>query len=769
MNPNENLVTVNPSGDYNTLNNLIELFRNNISSIDDVNIGEIHGEQFKIFKKAYDFSKRVHSGQTRTSGEPYLTHPIEVAAIVAGLRMDCASVAAALLHDTVEDTLTTIEDIREEFGGEVAFIVDGLTKLSRLSFKSSEELEAENIRKMIVAMAKDIRVIIIKLADRLHNMRTLDVLPRARQVRIAQETMDIYAPLANRLGIFLIKSELEDLSFKYLNQESYKDLSFKINKKKAERENYIAGVTGILKENLEKHHLRAEIYGRPKHFYSIFKKMIEQHVSFEDIYDLLALRIIVESETECYEALGIVHSIWKPIPGRIKDYIAMPKPNLYRSLHTTVIGPEGMRVEIQIRTKEMHFVDEFGIAAHWKYKENMPEDNRNDVQQFNWLRQLVEYQKELKDPQEFLDSVKIDLFQEEVYVFTPKGKVIALPKESTPVDFAYYIHTEVGDKASGAIVNGVMATLRQRLANGDIVEIITKEGRHPSKDWLKFAKSSKAISRIRNYIRQSEREESIVSGRDALEREFRRAEIEARKTQATIPDFRGMLEQSVQKLSLKGEDDLFAAIGYGKYTPAYIFSIVMPQKKKTDKLSLLTKTTGSVINKLLKKIKPSGGRNDAIVSPFGGHLLYKLGGCCRPIPGDPIVGFISRGRGVIVHKSDCKNMIGMDESRLVNVSWNENLAGSGGGGASSGSAAASGSFFGTKIRIITDDKKGILADIASVISAKGANISKAQVRTLNDGRAVHLFDVEVRDNKQADAIITGIQSVKGVLKVNRVA
>ena len=748
---NENLVTVNPTGDFSSLNNLIELFRNNISSIDDVGMEEIHGEKFKLFKKAYNFSKRVHQGQKRVSGEPYLTHPIEVAAIVAGLRMDCASVVAALLHDTVEDTLATTSDLEREFGEEVAFIVEGLTKLGKLSFKSSEELEAENIRKMIVAMAKDIRVIIIKLADRLHNLRTLDVLPKEKQIKIAQETLDIYAPLANRLGIFFIKSELEDLSFKYLNSESYKELSFRINKKKTEREKYIEKVTGILKENLEKHNLKAEIYGRPKHFYSIYRKMIEQHVSFEDIYDLLALRIIVDTETECYEALGIVHSIWKPISGRIKDYIAMPKANLYRSLHTTVIGPEGMRVEIQIRTKQMHFIDEFGIAAHWKYKENMPAE-KEDVEQFNWLRQLVEYQRDLEDPHEFLDSVKIDLFQEEVYVFTPKGKVIALPKDSTPIDFAYYIHTEVGDKSTGAIVNGVIVPLRQKLSNGDIVEIIVKEGHHPSKDWLRYAKSSKAISKIRNYIRQTERDESIETGRETLEKEFKKLENK-------IVDFKELVAQSVQKLSLKSDDDLFAGIGYGKYSPPYLFSLVMPGYKKTDKLSLITKTTGSVISKILQKIKPGSVKSEAIVSPFGGDLLYKLAGCCHPIPGDDIVGFISRGRGVIVHKYDCKNIIGIDKSRLINVSWKEgagrqNLSG--------------GEFFETKIRIITDDKKGILGDIASLISAKGANISKAQVRTIKDGRAVHLFDIEVRDNKQADSIIDGIKSVKGVIKVNRV-
>lgn len=754
MNSYDQLVTVNPSSDFSSLNLLIEAFRNNINNISDVDIDDIHDEKFKLFKNAYNFSKRVHQGQKRESGEPYLTHPIEVAAIVAGLRMDCASIVAALLHDTVEDTLATLDNVKNEFGEEVAFIVDGLTKLGKLSFQSSEELEAENIRKMIVAMAKDIRVIIIKLADRLHNLRTLDFLSKEKQIKVAQETLDIYAPLANRLGIFFIKSELEDLSFKYLNPEAYKDLSFRINKKKAERENYIEKVIGILKENLEKHNLKAEIYGRPKHFYSIYRKMIEQHVSFEDIYDLLALRIIVNTETECYEALGLVHSIWKPVSGRIKDYIAMPKANLYRSLHSTVIGPEGMRVEIQIRTKQMHFIDEFGIAAHWKYKENMSFE-KNDLNQFNWLRQLVEYQKELKDPREFLDSVRIDLFQEEVYVFTPKGKVIALPKDSTPIDFAYYIHTEIGDKAMGAMVNGVIVPLRQKLSNGDIVEIITKEDHHPSKDWLKYAKSSKALSKIRSYIRQTERDESIIAGKEMLEREFKK--LGDKKI-----DFKEMVNIALQKLSIKDEEDLYAGVGYGKYLPSFIFLTAMPDFKKMGSLSLITKTTENVINRILKKIKPGAKRNlrtsgEAVISPLGGDLLYKLAGCCHPIPGDNIVGFISRGRGVIVHKSDCKNIIGVDENRLIKVGWKTALE----------SSASGLGFFETKIRIITEDKKGILANIVTLISEKGANISKAQVRTLKDGRAVHLFDIEVKDNAQVDLIISGIKGVKGVIKINR--
>ncbi len=752
-------LTVNPSGDYSSLQNLIESFRDNIGELSNADICEIKDERYKQFIKAYNFSKRVHQGQKRESGEPYLTHPVEVAAIVASLRMDCASIVAALLHDAVEDTLTTLDEIRNEFGEEVASIVDGLTKIGKLSFQTSEEVEAENIRKMIVAMAKDVRVIIIKLADRLHNLRTLEFLPTEKQRKIAQETLDIYAPFANRLGIFLIKSELEDLSFKYLNPEAYKELSSKINKKKGEREKYIEKVISLLKESLEKHNLKAEIYGRPKHFYSIYRKMVEQHVSFEDIYDLLALRLIVDTETECYEALGIVHSIWKPISGRIKDYIAMPKANLYRSLHTTVIGPEGMRVEIQIRTRQMHFIDEFGIAAHWKYKENMP--SGSNVNEFNWLRQLVEYQKELKDPHEFLDSVKIDLFQDEVYVFTPKGKVIALPKDSTPVDFAYYIHSEVGDKAAGAIVNSVMVPLRHKLSNGDIVEIITKEGHHPSKDWLKFVKSSKALSRIRSYIRLAERDESIAIGREALERDFK-------KLADNVMDFKEMVNAALQKLSIKSEEDLYTGIGYGKYTPSNIIYTAIPELKKEGTLGRLTKTTGGVISKILSKIKPgtyvSGAEKlksagiGAVVSSMEGDLMYNLAGCCNPVPGDEIVGYISRGRGVIVHKTSCKNIIGVDENRLIGVGWR---------GALESSPKGLG-FFETKIKIISEDKKGVLAEIAALISDRGANISKAQIRTLKDGRAVQIFDLEVKDLKQVELIINGLMALKGIIKVSRV-
>jgi GTP pyrophosphokinase len=585
MNPYEPLVPINETHDFNSFNFLIDTFRSSITNILDIDFDDIHSDKFKLLKKAYNFSAKVHQGQLRESGEPYLTHLVEVAAIIAGLRMDCASIIAALLHDTVEDTNATIDEIKEEFGDEIAFMVEGLTKISKLSFKSSEEVQAENTRKMIVAMAKDIRVIIIKIADRLHNLRTLNFLPEERRIKISQETLDIYAPLANRLGIFSMKSELEDLSLKYLNPEIYKELSLKVNKKRVEREEFINKVSVILKENLEKHNLEAEIYGRPKHFYSIYKKIIEQHISFEEIYDLIALRIIVNSVNECYEVLGIVHSLWKPISGRIKDYIAMPKANFYRSLHTTVIGPDGMRIEIQIRTKDMHFIDEFGIAAHWQYKESITDTiSKEDLKQFNWLRQLVEYQKELKDPHEFLDSVKIDLFQDEVYVFTPKGDVIALPKDSTPIDFAYYVHTEVGNKAAGAIVNGNLLPLKYKLHNGDIVEILTKEDHHPSKDWLKLAKSSKALSKIRSWVKEEERDESVVSGKESLEREFKKLNIKNINI-----DLNDIVNLAIKHFSFKNTEELFASIGYGKYSPSYIFSSVIPDFKKSDKLSSITK------------------------------------------------------------------------------------------------------------------------------------------------------------------------------------
>ena len=750
---NDIYTTIKISNEFNTTNILRDNFKNSINNITDIDLNDIQSDKFKLLKKAYDFSREVHKGQLRESGEPYFTHLTEVASIVAGLRMDCASIVAALLHDTVEDTLITLDQIKEEFGDETAFIVDGLTKISKLSFKSSEEVQAENIRKMIVAMAKDIRVIIIKLADRLHNLRTLNFLSEERRIKIAQETLDIFAPLANRLGIFSIKSELEDLSLKYLNPAVYKDLSSKISSKKLAREQYISKVADILKENLSKNNFfEAEIYGRPKHFFSIYKKMTEQHISFEEIYDLIALRVIVNTVNECYEVLGVVHSLWKPVAGRIKDYIAMPKANMYRSLHTTVIGPEGSRVEIQIRTKEMHFIDEFGIAAHWKYKENITSlsSGSEDLQEFNWLRQLVEFQKEVKDPQEFLNSVKVDLFQEDVYVFTPKGDVIALPKDSTPIDFAYYIHTEIGDKTTGAIVNGNIIPLRYKLQNGDIVKIITREGHHPSKDWLNYAQSSKAISKIRNWIRQQEREESVASGKESLEKEFKK--LGDKKI-----EFNELTALAINHYSLKDESELYAGIGYGKYSPKNIFLSVIPGFKDSGGLSLITKRTGNVIQKILQKIKiqSSLSNKNIITSPFGGDLLYKIAGCCHPVPGDSIVGYISRGRGVIVHKSDCKNMLGEDKTRLIDVSWKT-------------AEISKLGYFETKINIVTEDKKGILAEIAAVISDRGANIAKAQVRTLKDGRAIHIFDIEVKDIAQIDNILNSIKGIKGVIKVNRV-
>jgi len=751
---NDKTEAIKISNEFNATNILRDNFKSSINNITDIDLNDIQSDKFKLLKKAYDFSQTVHKGQLRESGEPYFTHLIEVASIVASLRMDCASIVAALLHDTVEDTLVTLDQIKEEFGDEIAFIVDGLTKISKLSFKSSEEVQAENIRKMIVAMAKDIRVIIIKLADRLHNLRTLNFLSEERRIKIAQETLDIFAPLANRLGIFSIKSELEDLSLKYLNPAVYKDLSLKISSKKLSREQYIATVADILKANLSEHNfLEAEIYGRPKHFFSIYKKMTEQHISFEEIYDLIALRVIVGTINECYEVLGIVHSLWKPVAGRIKDYIAMPKANMYRSLHTTVIGPEGMRIEIQIRTKEMHFIDEFGIAAHWKYKENITSAGAGgaDLQEFNWLRQLVEFQKDVKDPHEFLNSVKIDLFQEDVYVFTPKGDVIALPKDSTPIDFAYYIHTEIGDKTTGAIVNGNIIPLKYKLQNGDIVKILTKEGHHPSKDWLNYAQSSKAISKIRNWIRQQERQESIDAGKESLEKEFRK--LGNKKI-----EYNELTALALNYYSLKDEAELYAGIGFGKYSTKNIFSSVIPGFKNSDGLSLITQKTGNVIQRILQKIKiqPSASSKNVITSPFGGDLLYKIAGCCHPVPGDSIVGYISRGRGVIVHKSDCKNIIGEDETRLITVSWK-----------TAGATSILG-YFETKINIVTEDKKGILAEIAAVISDRGANISKAQVRTLKDGRAIHIFDIEVKDITQIDNILNSIKSIKGVIKVNRV-
>jgi GTP pyrophosphokinase len=695
------------------------------------------GADLTLIEKAYVFSAKVHQGQVRLSGERYLTHPLEVAAILADMKMDLATVASGLLHDTVEDTYTTLDEIQQTFGLEIANLVDGLTKISKITLATHEEQQAENFRKMLLAMAKDIRIVLIKLADRLHNMRTLEYLPPENQVKIAQETLDIYAPLANRLGIEWIKTELEDLSFRYLHPEEYSALAREVAWKKEEREKYIQEVSSIISDKLTSYGLVGKVSGRPKHFYSIYKKMQAQNLEFEQVYDVIAFRIILDTAKDCYEALGIIHSLWKPVPGRFKDYIAMPKANGYQSLHTTVIGPYGERVEIQIRTEEMSRTAEEGIAAHWQYKEGKviaPKDSK----QFAWVRQLLEWQQDLRDPREFLETVKIDLFPDEVYVFTPKGDVKQFPVGSTPVDFAYSIHTQIGQQCMGAKVNGKIVPLRYPLKNGDIVEITTAPGHQPSKDWLKFVKTSRARTKIRQWIKAEARGRSVDLGKEICQREFKKYHLDFGKLIKS-----GEMNKIISDLSIQSVDDLMAEVGYGNVSSNQIIGKLIPPEKLE-----IEKKEESRLKRLAKKIRrePSGIQIRGIED-----MMVRFARCCNPLPGDAISGYITRGRGVTVHTADCPNVLGSDPERLIQVSWNLKEK----------------AVHAVRVRVICNDKKGLLAEIGSALASSEVNIIRADVSTTEDKKAICNFELEVNDLKHLQNAFRALTKLKNVLKVER--
>ena len=704
-----------------------------------------------LIKKAYVYSAKVHQGQLRKTGEPYLIHPLEVAGLLAELKLDEASVVTGLLHDTIEDTLATGEEIGELFGQEIAELVDGVTKLSQFSAANTqEEKQAENFRKMVVAMAKDIRVLLVKLADRTHNMRTLEAMKPESQERIARETLDIYAPLANRLGIQWIKNELEELSFKYLRPEDYADLSQKLAIEAREKERFVAEVVRVLKERLSESSLLGEVSGRVKHVYSIWRKMRQLDLPFEQIQDVVGFRIILDTVAQCYETLGIVHSLWKPIPGRFKDYIAIPKPNLYQSLHTTVVGPAGERIEVQIRTREMHRTAEEGVAAHWAYKEKGrdgkgAELSRKDAAEFGWLRQLVEWQRDLTDPREFLETVKVDLFSDEVFVFTPKGEVKSLPRGATPVDFAYTIHSQVGEHCVGAKVNGKLVPLRNPLKNGDTVEILTSPHSHPSKDWLTFAKTSRAQARIRQFLRQAEHRRSIEIGRELAERELRRFGLTLNRVHKS-----GELEKAAQALGYRISDDLLAGLGYGKTSPLQILQQLLPAEKLAEAPPSAEPSPTSRITELFRKMarRPvEGVRINGI-----DDVLVRYGKCCNPVPGDVIVGYITRGRGVTVHTQGCEKTRGIDPERRVDVAWDVR-----------GDLKRP-----VSLRVVTDDRPGILAQISQIFSEAGMNISQASCRTTAPGeRAVNEFEVTVGDLKQLTSVIRSIERLEGVQTVQR--
>lgn len=702
-------------------------------------------ESEELVERAYEFAKKAHEGQHRISGELYIFHPLEVAMILADLELDTTTIAAGLLHDVVEDTPFTLEDITREFGEEIALLVDGVTKLGKLEFKTKEEQQAENLRKMFLAMAKDIRVILIKLADRLHNMRTLKYLPQEKQKEIARETLDIFAPLAHRLGIYKIKWELEDLSFRFLEPEHYYELVEKVAKKRREREEHINKMIAILGERLAAAGIKAEIQGRPKHFYSIYKKMKEQNKSFEQIYDLTAVRVIVSSVRDCYAALGVIHTLWKPLPGRFKDYIAMPKPNMYQSLHTTVIDSSGEPLEIQIRTYEMHKTAEYGIAAHWRYKEGNKADDFD--KKLSWLREILDWQRDLRDAREFMESLKIDLFSDEVYVFTPKGDVIDLPAGSCPIDFAYRIHTDIGNRCVGAKVNGKIVPLDYKLKNGDIVEIITSaHSNGPSRDWLQFVKSTQAKNKIRQWFKRERREENINRGKEMLEKEAKRQGYDI--YQLINQDF---MDKLLKRLSFQNTEDLFAAVGYGGISAPQAVQKILEEYKKNVKFDKTELEGARGEQRTKRKTKVfEGVKIDGV-----DNVLVKFSRCCNPVPGDKIVGYITRGRGVSIHRQDCPNVINnvYDRERLIEVKWDGFIKEKS---------------FPVEIEASGYDRPGILSDVLDILGNMNTSIDSVNARASKNGIAVIDLILEITDKQHLDNVIQKLKKINGIFEVRRV-
>ncbi|ADG82070.1 (p)ppGpp synthetase I SpoT/RelA [Thermincola ferriacetica] len=699
----------------------------------------------KFIEETYRFAEKAHEGQTRISGEPYIIHPLSVAHILADLELDVVTIAAGLLHDVVEDTDSPLETIEEKFGVEIALLVDGVTKLSRISYKNKMEQQVENLRKMFLAMAKDIRVILIKLADRLHNMRTLKHLAEPKQKEISEETLEIFAPLAHRLGIFKIKWELEDLALRYLEPKKYYELVDGIAQKRAEREEYIARVTQILAEKLENVGIKADIQGRPKHFYSIYKKMLEQQKELAEIYDLLAVRVIVDTVKDCYGALGIIHTLWKPIPGRFKDYIAMPKSNMYQSLHTTVIGPNGEPFEIQIRTWEMHRTAEYGIAAHWRYKEGGGRGDEEFENKLAWLRQLLEWQNDMRDAREFMETLKIDLFSDAVFVFTPKGDVVELPAGAIPIDFAYRIHTQVGHRCIGAKVNGKIVPLDYKLANGDIVEILTqKQAAGPSRDWLNIVKTSEARSKIRAWFKKEKREENIIKGRDALEKEVKKAGYDV--AEFLKPE---RLSELPRKFNLVTLDDLYASLGNGVFTPQQVIAKLKDEQQKQGK--------NVKIEELLKKehSKKKKASSQGIKVEGQQDVMIRLARCCNPVPGDPIIGYITRGRGVSVHRKDCRNLVNHSLSegeRMIQVSWDDTDRGS----------------YHVHLEISAMDRAGLLTDVMLILSEMRISADWVNARGTKNKQATIDLVLEIGSLEQLENIMSKIRRVKDVYDVWRV-
>jgi guanosine-3',5'-bis(diphosphate) 3'-pyrophosphohydrolase len=702
--------------------------------------------KLELVDKAWHFADQAHRGQLRSSGDPYIVHPTEVAQTLAELRLDIPSIVTGLLHDTVEDTGVTLEQISKEFSPDIAELVDGVTKLSKITFKTTEEKQAENFRKMILAMSKDIRVILVKLADRLNNMRTLEHLAPVKQQTIAQETIDIYAPIANRLGISWIKGELEDLCLRYLHPDVYYKLAKSVAKKKKEREKAIEDFIKELKESLKEYDIDAHITGRAKHFYSIYKKMERRSVDFEQVHDLIAFRILVDNITECYKALGVIHAGFKPVPGRFKDYIAMPKANGYQSLHTTVIGHDGERIEIQIRTNEMNQVAERGIAAHWRYKEGRFDTRSND--NVEWVNRLVQWHKDLSDPNEFLETVKIDLFAEDVFVFTPKGEVKELSHGATPLDFAYAVHTDVGHRCVGAKVNGKIVPLKHRLKSGDTVEVITSPQQVPSKDWLKIAKTSRARAKIRAYIKQQERTRARDLGTELIDKAIRPYSLSISKIEKS-----GDLEKLQAHFNTRTADDFYVAVGYGRIQTDDIIPLLVPKEALERKVEQAKAEDASFLKRVLGVAKRRSENRTAIKVANLEDVLIRFGRCCNPLPGDSIVGFITRGRGVTIHTASCSKALDNDAERRVDVEWNL-----------SDKALLRRH---VRIRVLSLDEPGLLALMSQTIASCGVNIASANIRTTKDKKAIALFDVEVADLGQLKKVTQALEAKRGVISVER--
>jgi len=700
-------------------------------------------DDLELVRKAYDYSQRIHSGQTRASGEPYLVHPMEVALVLSEMKLDPVAVAAGLLHDSVEDTSVTIVDIRKEFGEQVAHIVEGVTKISAIDFATREEQQAENLRKMMLAMVDDIRVVLIKLADRLHNMRTLEHLDPERQQKIARETLDIYAPIAHRLGMGKIRGELEDLGFRYVDPISYQQLHEAVEARRKAGEAFLARIGQELRDRLKEAGITARVESRIKRLYSIHKKLLRQRIAVDQVYDLFAMRIITNSLQDCYAVLGIIHNLWRPVPGRIKDFIAMPRPNFYQSLHTSVITEEGTPFELQIRTEEMHKVAEEGIAAHWKYKDGPV--SAQDEQRLAWLRQVVEWQRDVSDPNEFLSTLKIDLYPEEVYTFTPKGKVVVLPRDATPIDFAYSIHTEVGHSCVGAKVNGRMVPLRHKLHSGDIVEILTQAGHKPSRDWLSIVKSSRSRNKIKHWLNVHQRERAIEIGRKLIEKE-------ARKYRVPLKEIK---DEELQKIAsdygLGKPDDLMAGIGYGKYSARQVLARMIPAD--TQPVAEVDRDKHGIAS-AVRRVFGGDHSNNAIRVKGHGDLLVYRARCCNPIRGEGVVGYVTRGKGVAVHALNCPNVVNLmyEPERRIDVEW--------------GRDESTPTAYPVKLTVFCDDRFGMLKQITAVISDTKTNIRNIEARTAN-GQANIDIVLDIADLKHLENIIAGVRKIPGVHDVQR--